>query len=124
MLLGGGALGDVRIVSAATLERFTRYDDPAFSNRALGWQKTSPRAPMEARFTAPAPAWGGTSLTQAAYGHTGFTGTSIAVDPALDIYIILLTNRVNPTRNNSRIGGVRSALTDAVVKALQSGTPR
>ena len=49
------------------------------------------------------------------FGHTGFTGTSIAVDPQRDLFIILLTNRVNPTRNNGKITEVRRQLADAVV---------
>ena len=48
-------------------------------------------------------------------GHTGFTGTSIAVDPQRDLFIILLSNRVNPTRNNGKITEVRRQLADAVV---------
>ena len=53
-----------------------------------------------------------------AFGHTGFTGTSIWIDPEKDLFIILLTNRVNPTRENNRIGRVRPRVADLVVDAL------
>ena len=53
-------------------------------------------------------------MSASAFGHTGFTGTSIWIDPARDLFIVLLTNRVDPTRNNHKIGGVRIALADAL----------
>jgi CubicO group peptidase (beta-lactamase class C family) len=53
-------------------------------------------------------------MRRPAYGHTGFTGTSLWIDPANDRFVILLTNRVNPTRENSRIGPVRTAVADLV----------
>ncbi len=60
----------------------------------------------------------GRSLSPAAFGHTGFTGTSLWVDPAQDLYVVLLTNRVHPTRANEAILGVRPAVHDAAVRAL------
>ena len=64
-------------------------------------------------------------VSTATFGHTGFTGTSIIIDPVNDVYIILLSNRVNPTRANTKITGVRTRLTDAVMSVLgtSSGTP-
>ena len=59
-------------------------------------------------------------MTSRAFGHTGFTGTSIAIDPELDLYIILLSNRVNPTRDNPKIGDVRAHLADAVVSVVRA----
>ena len=53
-----------------------------------------------------------------AIGHTGFTGTSLWLDPARDRYAVLLTNRVHPTRANDRIQGVRRAFHDAVALDL------
>ena len=110
MLLRGGTLDGARILKAATIAQFTAYQDSTFSNRALGWQK------REA-------AWAGHLMSSHSYGHTGFTGTSIAVDPDLDLYVILLTNRVNPTRNNPKIGDVRSRLADAVVATVRRYRP-
>ena len=111
MLLNGGP----PLVSRATLAQFSAFADSAFSNRGLGWQKPSYPG---MRFSTGGP-WGSSrAVSSRAYGHTGFTGTSIILDPANDIYIVLLSNRVNPTRNNSRIGGVRSRLTDAVYAVI------
>ena len=55
------------------------------------------------------------------FGHTGFTGTSIWIDPERELYVILLTNRVYPTRENNLIREARPAVVDAVVRALQMG---
>lgn len=107
MLLHGGALGGTRVLGQETLKRFTTLADSGRSNRALGWEK-------------PPAAWAGQFMTQRAFGHTGFTGTSIAVDPALDLYIVLLSNRVNPTRDNPRISTVRRRVADAVVAAVRA----
>jgi serine-type D-Ala-D-Ala carboxypeptidase len=116
MLLRGGSLDGARILRPATISMFTIAANPAFSNRALGWQKPEQPA-MQFRTGA---AWAGTSMSPSAFGHTGFTGTSMGMDPELDLYVILLSNRVNPTRNNPRITGVRTRLTDAVVPLLRS----
>lgn len=110
MYLNGGMLDGVRIVSAESIRRFTTVQDSTFSNRALGWE--TPNGTNSA----------GHLLTRPAFGHTGFTGTSIWVDPSRDLFVILLTNRVNPTRQNLRIGKVRTALADVVVRVLDRTT--
>ena len=118
MLLGGGSLDGVRVVGAETIRRFTARQDSALSHRALGWE------------TATGSNSGGHRLSARAFGHTGFTGTSIWIDPERDIFIVLLTNRVNPTRQNPRIAAVRVALADSVLGALypeaasSAGIPR
>ena len=104
--LNGGTLDGVRLASAKTVAEFTHAQDTLISRRALGWE------------TATGGNSGGRRLSPQAFGHTGFTGTSIWVDPSRDLFIILLTNRVNPTRENRRIGGVRTALADAVAGAV------
>jgi CubicO group peptidase (beta-lactamase class C family) len=116
MLLRGGALDSARVLESGTIAQFTAYADSTSSNRALGWQK--PERP-EMRFRTPGSSWAGQFMSSRAFGHTGFTGTSIAVDPELDLYIILLSNRVNPTRNNPKIADVRSHLADAIVRAVR-----
>jgi CubicO group peptidase (beta-lactamase class C family) len=80
--------------------------DPRLSNRALGWE------------TADGENSGGHRMSDRAFGHTGFTGTSIWIDPSRDAFVLLLTNRVNPTRENRRIVGVRVALADAAMAVL------
>ncbi|MEP7380375.1 MAG: serine hydrolase domain-containing protein [Gemmatimonadota bacterium] len=107
MYLNHGMLDGVRVLDSATIERFTARPDSPLSNRALGWEK--PTGSNSA----------GHRMSARAFGHTGFTGTSIWIDPAQDVFIILLTNRVNPTRENRRIGQVRIGVADAVMGLLQ-----
>ena len=109
MYLNGGALDGVRILAPGTIATFTAIQDPAISFRALGWEKPSGTNSA------------GTWMSPAAFGHTGFTGTSLWIDPESDVFVILLTNRVNPSRQNTRIGRVRTALADAVMTTLESG---
>ncbi len=111
MLLGHGRLDGVRIVQAATIDTFTRVQDSTLSNRALGWEV--PNGTNSA----------GHKLSRHAFGHTGFTGTSIWIDPERDLFVLLLTNRVDPTRANTRIAEVRVALADAVVAAIDASRP-
>jgi CubicO group peptidase (beta-lactamase class C family) len=106
MYLGGGELDGRRVLDAAVVAEFTRRQDPAVSHRALGWE------------TATGQNSAGRALSAAAFGHTGFTGTSLWIDPERDLFVLLLTNRVNPTRQNVKIGGVRTRLADAVSAAL------
>jgi CubicO group peptidase (beta-lactamase class C family) len=104
--LGGGALDGRRVFDAATVAEFTRVQDTTLSRRALGWE--TPTGGNSA----------GHYLSRRAFGHTGFTGTSLWIDPERGVYVILLSNRVNPTRTNTRIGRVRVALADAALQAL------
>jgi CubicO group peptidase (beta-lactamase class C family) len=57
-------------------------------------------------------------VTPRAFGHTGFTGTSIWMDPELDIWVILLTNRVHPTRDNQKQVPLRRAVADAAILSI------
>ena len=81
----------------------------------LGWQK--PDLPGM-KFASPSSAWAGHLMSTRAFGHTGFTGTSIAIDPSRDLFVVLLSNRVDPTRNNNKITEVRRQLADSVVSAF------
>jgi beta-N-acetylhexosaminidase len=78
------------------------------SSRALGWDTPAPGSSA------------GTRLDAESFGHTGFTGTSIWIDPSRELVIVLLTNRVHPTRNNPRIGALRIAVADRTVALLES----
>jgi CubicO group peptidase (beta-lactamase class C family) len=60
----------------------------------------------------------GDYFTRSAFGHTGFTGTSIWIDPELDMFVVLLTNRVNPTRNNDKHIPLRRAVHDLAALAI------
>jgi CubicO group peptidase (beta-lactamase class C family) len=106
MLLDGGVYDHRRIVSRATVERFTRRADVPDSARAYGWGTPSPASSA------------GDMLSPRAFGHTGFTGTSMWLDPDRNLFIILLTNRVHPTRENDTIRQVRRHVADAVVGGL------
>ncbi|WP_420637162.1 glycoside hydrolase family 3 N-terminal domain-containing protein [Candidatus Palauibacter sp.] len=79
----------------------------AGSSRALGWDTPSGRSSA------------GDYLGEEAFGHTGFTGTSIWVDPELDLFVVLLTNRVNPTRANQKHIALRRAVHDAVATSIR-----
>ncbi|MGQ0713343.1 MAG: serine hydrolase domain-containing protein [Gemmatimonadaceae bacterium] len=106
MMLNGGILDGARILRPQTIAQFTAVQDPGLSHRALGWETPSGRNSAGARMSA------------RAFGHTGFTGTSLWMDPEQGAFVLLLSNRVNPSRQNSRISRVRIALADAVMAAF------
>ena len=108
MYLGKGAIDGVQLFDPATVSAITTIQNAALSNRAIGWEK--PNGTNSA----------GQKLSPSAFGHTGFTGTSLWMDPEQGIFVLLLTNRVNPTRENRKIGSVRTALADAVVQGWNS----
>jgi uncharacterized protein YbbC (DUF1343 family)/CubicO group peptidase (beta-lactamase class C family) len=110
MLLNGGVFEDRRIVSRETVEMFTRRAGIPGSDRALGWDMKSAEGSSA-----------GTLMSSRSFGHTGFTGTSMWMDPERELYVILLTNRVHPTRENNLIREARPAVADAVVRALTPG---
>jgi CubicO group peptidase (beta-lactamase class C family) len=67
----------------------------------------------------PASSCGG-GMSPRAFGHTGFTGTSLWVDPDRGVYVVLLTNRVHPRRANDAIKQIRPAVHDAVMHELDA----
>ncbi|MCC6317702.1 MAG: beta-lactamase family protein [Gemmatimonadaceae bacterium] len=106
MMLNHGRLDGVQVLDSATIDRFTTPQVPQLSARGIGWE------------TANGSNSGGHRMSKRAFGHTGFTGTSIWIDPERDVFVVLLSNRVNPTRENRRIGEVRISLADAVMAAI------
>lgn len=106
MLLNGGVYDHKRLVSRATVERFTRRAGVPGSSRALGWDTPSEGSSA------------GSLLSARSFGHTGFTGTSMWMDPERKLFVILLSNRVHPSRENNAIREVRRAVADAVVRGL------
>lgn len=107
---------DSRVYLSEELVRaFTaRQGDPEGSTRALGWDTPSDQG----RSTA------GRLMSRRSYGHTGFTGTSIWTDPEREIVVVLLTNRVHPTRDNLAISRVRGDVADLVFQALHESDAR
>ena len=102
----GGSGGGAFLPHDLVVEFTRRQGIPAGSSRALGWDTPSENSSA------------GTKFGPRAFGHTGFTGTSIWIDPDRDLFIILLSNRVNPTRTNTRILQVRRRVADLVVDAV------
>jgi len=102
----GARGGACQLVRAETIALFTRVDRPGFSSRALGWDTPSEGSSA------------GSLMSARAFGHTGFTGTSIWVDPERDVFVILLTNRVHPTRENSLIAEARRRVADLAMQAV------
>ena len=100
--------GRAGVFRRVTLEAFvTRRADIPGSSRALGWDTMLPTSSC------------GTKMSARAFGHTGFTGTSLWIDPEQDVYVALLTNRVHPNRSNEAIRQVRPAVHDAVIGELR-----
>ena len=107
LYLDHGSYRGKRLIKASTIDLFeTRQNMPPGSSRALGWD------------TPTAGGFAGPLASPRAIIHTGFTGTSIYIDPARDAFVILLTNRVNPTRNNMLISQARPAIHTAVLSIL------
>jgi beta-glucosidase-like glycosyl hydrolase/CubicO group peptidase (beta-lactamase class C family) len=108
MLVNGGTYGGTRYLAASTIAAFigTRREG---EQRWLGWDRKSPRGSSA-----------GTLFSASSFGHTGFTGTSVWVDPERRLGVIFLTNRVHPTRANTKLFRIRPALHDAVVGALRA----
>jgi CubicO group peptidase (beta-lactamase class C family) len=107
MLLNGGVFEHRRIVSRETIETFRKRFGLPESTRALGFDTKSAEGSSAGDWFSPD-----------SYGHLGFTGTSIWVDPQRELFVILLTNRVYPTRENILIREARPAVANAVVEGL------
>ena len=105
MMLNGGEYNGVRILDPNTIARWTARQNRG-SSRALGWDTPAPGASAGAYFS------------PRSFGHTGFTGTSIWIDPERGLFVVLLTNRVNPTRRNTRHEALRKDVADAVHRGV------
>jgi CubicO group peptidase (beta-lactamase class C family) len=106
MILEGGEYKGVRIVSDSTIKLFTTR---AAGSRALGWAMADGQ-------------WGsGRFMSEGSFGHVGYTGTSLWIDPDREMFVILLTNRVHAARARQPakvIADVRADLTDAAAVAV------
>ncbi len=108
MLLDGGTYNGARILSPLSIEKMTEPETPPNKMvlRGLGWDIDSPFASNR-----------GELFAVGSFGHTGYTGTSLWIDPVTKTYIILLTNRVHPN-NKGEVAGLRTALATLVAGAL------
>ncbi len=105
MLLDGGTYGAVRVVSAPTIARWTSRQGTGKS-RALGWDIPAPGSSA------------GRYFSPRSFGHTGFTGTSLWIDPERGLFVVLLMNRVNSRGEGSRHVQLRRDVADAVQRAV------
>ena len=116
LLLNGGIYAHHRLLARAQIDQFTARQPIGDSARALGWDVPTENSSAGHFFSA------------RSFGHTGYTGTSIWIDPEKSLFVILLTNRVFPTTTNEKIRQVRPALHDAIVQELgladQPAAPR
>ena len=109
MMLNGGTFEGTRIINESTVQLFTHRGSVAKSHRALGWDTCAGEYGC------------GKYLGSDAYGHTGYTGTSLWIDPDHDMFVILLTNRVHAAkarRPAKVISDVRADLADAAALAV------
>lgn len=95
--------------SPALMRQFASRTGVPNSTRALAWDTMKPTSSC------------GTLMSATAIGHTGFTGTSLWIDQSSDLYVVFLTNRVHPTRDNDALIGLRPRLHDAIVEAVKAG---
>ena len=99
------------ILRSSTVELFSRRESaPAGSSRALGWDTLS------------APSQSGKYFSSRSFGHLGYTGTSLWIDPDRQLSVALLTNRTWPDCQNQAIKQLRPAFHDAVIEALEKNT--
>lgn len=110
MMAGGGTMDGRRVLPEDVVIRFTTRGDVPGSTWGLGWDTPSPEGYTSA----------GRRLSPRSFGHLGFTGTSLWIDPDRGAFVVLLSNRVYPTRDNDRIRAVRPALADAVAEGLDA----
>ncbi|MFC1481031.1 glycoside hydrolase family 3 N-terminal domain-containing protein [Candidatus Neomarinimicrobiota bacterium] len=107
LYLNGGLIFGERLFNAATLDAFvTQQKQPEGSGRALLWQMANSTGHS------------GSQFSPASYGHTGYTGTAIWIDPERELVAVLLTNRVHPSRETEGIKGVRQGFFDGVINTV------
>ncbi len=106
--LNGGVYAGVELLKPETAAEMTRNQVGHLGNRGLGWQ-------LNASY------YMGGFASSRTYGHTGFTGTSIVIDPPRELVLVLLTNRVHPARRGPDVNPVRQAVADAVFAAADAG---
>ncbi|MDB4948981.1 MAG: beta-lactamase [Gemmatimonadetes bacterium] len=106
MLAGGGTFEGVQVLRAATIRDFTRRQ-PGAGTRALGWDTPTGGENGAA----------GARMSPNAFGHTGFTGTSLWVDPERGTWVVLLANRTYDPHGANRIQALRRSVHDLVARS-------
>ena len=106
IILNGGTYDNSQFINTETIILFTKkYSDQ--STRALGWDTKSKEGSSA-----------GDLFDITSFGHTGFTGTSVWIDPTKKLFVVFLTNRVHPTRENKKIYNIRPDLHNAVIQSI------
>jgi CubicO group peptidase (beta-lactamase class C family) len=105
LYLDGGALDGTRLLSTDTVAQMTRNQIGELEWRGLGWE-------LNADY------YMGRLASPQTFGHTGFTGTSLVVDPTRQLIVVLLTNRVHPSRKGPSENGARQAVANAALAAV------
>lgn len=120
MYLNMGEYGGHRYIQEETMKEFTRYQFPENDNRrGLGFDKPALEYKGDSSNTAK-------DASKASFGHTGFTGTFAWVDPEHDLLYIFLSNRVSPTRDNTRLyqlntrTNIQQVLYDSIMEDSQA----
>lgn len=107
--LNEGVLFGRRYLKKDLIRIFTsKKKNPVHSDRALGWDTPSKKGSSS-----------GDYFSTGSYGHLGFTGTSLWIDPNEEIIIVFLTNRVYPTRNNKGIYNIRRELHNSIMTNIK-----
>lgn len=118
MLLNGGQFNGKQYLKKSTIDWFTSYQTP-ISRRGLGFDKPEKNNSIRTEKTA----YPAQYVSAATYGHTGFTGTCVWVDPATESVYIFLSNRVHPGGGDNRVLldlNIRSRIHEVVYKSLQA----
>jgi CubicO group peptidase (beta-lactamase class C family) len=109
MYLRDGRGDNGLILSPAAIGLATRNFTPGIGdNRGLGWQLKGPNTSF------------GSLMSEKAYGHTGFTGTALWIDPEYDLVVVFLTNRVHETRENEALLDLRPRLLNAIIASISN----
>lgn len=111
MLLNGGELNGMHFLQPETIKLFTKQQS-SDSRRGLGWDKPE----FHPRYINPA----SDHASRECFGHTGFTGTMVWVDPKYDLVYVFLSNRVYPDQDNKKLirEGVRTKIMDAIYESF------
>jgi uncharacterized protein YbbC (DUF1343 family)/CubicO group peptidase (beta-lactamase class C family) len=109
MLLNGGKIKNVKILSPLMVEKMTTPQSPPnkIKLRGLGWDIDSPFASNR-----------GELFPVGSYGHSGFTGTSIWIDPVTRTYVIILTNRIHQNAGQNKVKNLRAEISTIVAASL------
>jgi CubicO group peptidase (beta-lactamase class C family) len=104
-----GYHGRESILDEELVRQFTiRQESAVQSSWALGWDTPS------------APSSSGSSFSERSFGHLGYTGTSLWIDPLCELEVVLLSNRVHPSRRNEKIKAFRPCIHDLVYREFVS----